>query len=183
MKAEKLLITAAIIFFVNCASAQTTIVSENHSEIWIEQRGNSNKKNIREFDTNKKATQTNWFMQPTLADIKKGLYRIRFTHEGLLLADQITIRKVHADQDSKNEVRTLLPADYYRIEYPQPNIMEVYFSAGANHFFSADPGYILISGMMQKNQLPIPDMIIGATPYFALLDKKKTKPLTFLATR
>jgi hypothetical protein len=61
--------------------------------------------------------------------------------------------------------------------------MEVYFSEGANHFFSADSGYILISGMIQKNNLPIPDMIIGSTSYFAQLEKKKTKQLTLLAIR
>ena len=183
MNAKKLLIIAAIIFFVNRASAQTPAVSQNQFVLWTEQSEKSNKKYIREFDANKKATLTNWLTQPAQVDIKKRLYRIRFTQEGLLIADQITIRKVHTDLDSKNEVRTLLPADYYRIEYPQPNTMEVYFSEGANHFFSADPGYMLISGMKQKNQLPIPDMIIGATPYLALQEKKKTKSLTFLAIR
>ena len=183
MKTPKFFLIAALIFFVNRSSAQGAAVSENQSLIWIEQSEKSNKKYIREFDTNKKATQTNWLMQPSQVEIKKGLYRIRFTHEGLLLADQITIRKVHTDQDSKKEVRTLLPAGYYRIEYPQPNTMEVYFSEGANHFFSADSGYILISGMMQKNHLPIPDMTIGSTSYFAQLEKKKTKSLTFLGTK
>ncbi len=183
MKAAKLFLIAAFIFFVIRSSAQEPLVSKNQSAIWTEQTEKSNKKYIRAFDTNKKAPQTNWLMQPSQVEIKKGIYRIRFTHEGLLLADQITIRKVHADQNSKQEVRTLLPAGYYRIEYPQPNTMEVYFSEGANHFFSADPGYILISGMMQKNQLPIPDMIIGSTPYLAQLDKKKTKQFSLLAIR
>jgi hypothetical protein len=183
MKAPKFFLIAALIIFVNKSSAQGPAVSENQSLIWIEQSEKSNKKYIRAFDTNKKATQTKWVMQPAQVELKKGLYRIRFTHEGLLLANQITIRKVHTDQNSKQEVRTLLPAGYYRIEYPQPNTMEVYFSEGANHFFSADSGYILISGMIQKNNLPIPDMIIGSTSYFAQLEKKKTKQLTLLAIR
>jgi hypothetical protein len=183
MKAPKFFLIAALIFFVNRSSAQGAAVSENQSMVWIEQSEKSNKKYIRAFDTNKKATQTNWLMQPSQVEIKKGIYRIRFTHEGLLLANQVTIRKVHTDQESKKEVRTLLPAGYYRIEYPQPNTMEVYFSEGANHFFSADSGYILISGMMQKNNLPIPDMIIGSTSYFAQLEKKKTKQLTLLAIK
>jgi hypothetical protein len=37
--------------------------------------------------------------------------------------------------------------------------------------------------MMQKNNLPIPDMTIGSTSYFAQLEKKKTKSLTFLTTK
>ena len=183
MKAPKFLLIVAPIFLVTSSWAQGAAILENKPLTWIEQSEKSNKKYIRAFDTNKKATQTNWLMQPSQVEIKKGIYRIRFTHEGLLIADQITIRKVHADQNSKQEVRTLLPAGYYRIEYSQPNTMEVYFSEGANHFFSADPGYILISGMMQKNQLPIPDMIIGSTPYLAQLEKKKTKQLTLLAIR
>jgi hypothetical protein len=183
MKAPKFLLIVALIFFETSSWAQGGAISENQPMIWIKQTDKSNKKYIREFDTNKKATQINWLIQPSQVEIKKGLYRIRFTHEGLLLADQITIRKVHTDQDSKKEVRTLLPAGYYRIEYPQPKTMEVYFSEGANHFFSADPGYLLISGMMQKNNLPIPDMIIGSTPYLAQLEKKKRKQLTLLAIR
>lgn len=183
MKAPKFLIIVALIFLETSSWAQGAAISENQPMIWIAQIDKSNKKYIRAFDTNKKATQTNWLMQPSQVDIKKGLYRIRFTREGLLLVDQITIRKIHADQNSKQEVRTLLPAGYYRIEYPQPNTMEVYFSEGATHFFSTDPGYILISGMLQKNKLPIPDMIIESTPYLAQLEKKKRKQLTLLAIR
>lgn len=183
MKTPQYILLVVLSFLVINVRAQAPVISNNQPALWIEQAGKSNKKYIRAFDEHKKATQTNWLTEPSQLAIKKGLYRIRFTQEGLLLAVQITIRKVHTDESSHQEVRTLLPAGYYRVEHPQPNTLDVYFSEGANHFFSADPGYILISGIMQKNQVPVPDMAIGTAPYLSLVEKKKVKPISLLASR
>lgn len=183
MKTPQCVLLVAVIFLTVTVRAQAPLVSNAQPALWIEQAEKSNRKYIRSFNQHQKAAQTNWLTQPSQIEIKKGLYRIRFTQEGLLLADQITIRKVHTDESSNQEVRTLLPAGYYRIEHPQPNTLDVYFSEGANHFFRADAGYILISGIMQKNQLPVPDLIIGSIPYMAQLEKKKTKHISLLASR
>jgi hypothetical protein len=183
MKTPQCVLLVVVIFLTVTVRAQAPLVSNAQPALWIEQAEKSNRKYIRSFNQHQKAAQTNWLTQPSQIEIKKGLYRIRFTQEGLLLADQITIRKVHTDESSNEEVRTLLPAGYYRIEHPQPNTLDVYFSEGANHFFRADAGYILISGIMQKNQVPVPDLIIGSIPYMAQLEKKKTKHISLLESR
>ena len=164
--------------------AQTQVTaSSNPPRVWVEAVSKSNKYSIRTFDSKQKSSIENWLTQPSEIAIQKGLYRIRFTQEGSLLADQLKIRKVYHQEGSDQEVRTLLPAGYYRIEHPQPNTMEVYFSEGANHFFTAASGYLVISGITQQNLQPVSDIIIGTTPYLAKQDKRKPKIFQLLASR
>jgi len=151
--------------------------------VWVEAISKNNKKSIRAFDSKNKSSIENWLTQPSEVEIQKGLYRIRFTQEGILLADQVKIRKVYHQEGIDQEVRTQLPAGYYRIEHPQLNTLEIYFSEGANNFFTAASGYLVISGITQQNLQPIPDIIIGTTPYHTRQDKRKPKISQLMASK
>ncbi|MBU3744783.1 MAG: hypothetical protein FGM61_09625 [Sediminibacterium sp.] len=153
------------------------------SGIWIEQASKQNKKYIRYFDAGKKANQEKWITQPTAVDIGKGLYRIRLTNTGALITNKILIRKVEHNSTSSTESSVLLPASYYRVEFPSKEIVDIYFSAGANRFFADMPGYVLISGLFQKNNQAMPDLAVGVNHYLAVTEKKKGKIATLLAIR
>lgn len=158
-------------------------INTNPSNVWVEQSDKQNKKYIRYFDAARKASKENWMTQTAAIDIQKGIYRIRFTNVGALVADKVMIRKVEQNSGNSTETRTLLPASYFRVEHPAQDIVDIYFSAGANRFFADLPGYLLISGLLQKNNQSLPDMTIGVNHYLALTEKKKGKPFTFLAAR
>lgn len=153
------------------------------SGIWIEQAGKQNKKYIRTFDAGKKSKHENWMMQPNAVDIGKGLYRIRLTNTGELIADKIIIRKVEQNSTTSSTFSILLPASYYRVEYPSKEIVDIYFSAGANRFFADMPGYLLISGLLQNNNQVKPEMTIGLNHYLAVTEKKRGKIASLLAIR
>lgn len=153
------------------------------SGILVEQADKHNKKFIRYFDAGKKASHENWMMQTAEIDIQKGLYRIRFTHAGALVADKVRIRKVEQSTGNSSETSILLPASYFRVEHPAQDIVDIYFSAGANRFFADMPGYLLISGLLQKNNQTLPDMTIGTNHYVAISERKKGKTFTLLAVR
>jgi hypothetical protein len=184
MKKNYCILTLLIYLPALTLIAQTQLTSSsNQHGVWVEAVSKNNKNSIRAFDSKQKPSIENWLTQASEVAIQKGLYRIRFTQEGNLLANQVKIRKVYHQEGSDQEVRALLPAGYYRIEHPQPNTMEVYFSEGANHFFTAASGYLIISGITQQNLQPIPDIIIGKTPYLAKKNKRKPTIFQLMASK
>ena len=178
-----LLVTILTLCFSGLKLIGQEAVNTNASTVWIEQAGKQNKKYIRYFDADRKASKENWMTQTAAIDIQKGIYRIRFTNAGTLVADKVMIRKVEQNSGNSTESRILLPASYFRVEHPSQDIVDIYFSAGANRFFADMPGYLLITGLLQKNNQSLADMTVGVNHYLALTEKKKVKPFTLLAVR
>lgn len=141
------------------------------------------KKFIRNFNSESKANFEYWQTIPEQVSIQNGFYRIRLTSHLPLQGNGLNIRKVHNKKKSNEEVRALLPKNYYRMEQLNERTIELYFSTGANTFFAESPGFLIITGLTGVGQEKMPDLLIGTTPYFNGISKNKQHNSQELASR
>lgn len=172
---------------ISSASAQINHASTSGSfvpyEVCIEPASKSVKKYIRNFNSDSKANFENRQTIPEQVSIQNGFYRIRLTSVLPLQGESLNIRKVHQKENSNEEVRSLLPKNYYRMEQPNEKTIELYFSVGANTFFAESPGFLIISGLTGLSKEKMPDLLIGTIPYFNSASKNKLKKLQLLVSQ
>lgn len=183
----KYILSFLTICLVSSATAQV-----NHSsttgiafpyEVFMQPASKNVKKFIRNFNSESKANFEYWQTIPEQVSIQDGFYRIRLTSVLPLQGDGLNIRKVHQKANSNEELRSLLPKNYYRIEQPNEKTIELYFSAGANTFFADSPGFLIITGLTGVGQEKMPDLLIGMTHYFNGISKNKQHNSQVLASR
>lgn len=178
------LLSSFLVYSVSAQNSETSFSGySSHYEVFIQPASKNVKKYIRNFNSESKADFEYWQTIPEQVSIQNGFYRIRLTSNHSIQLEGLNIRKVHQQENSTEEVRSLLPRNYYRIEQPNEKTIELYFSAGANTFFSETPGFIIISGLKRGNQEKMPDLLIGTTPYFNLASKNKQSNSPLLASR
>ncbi len=172
---------------ISSISAQTNPVSISSNlaplEVLIQPASKQVKKYIRNFNSESKADFEYWQTQPELACIQLGFYRIRLQSQLPIRLNDLIIRKVYQKENTNEEIRSLLPKNYYRIEQPNEKTIELYFSAGANTFFAETPGFLIITGLTTINRERMPDLLIGTTAYFNVASKNKQQPSQLLASR
>lgn len=172
---------------LSAVSAQTEPASMSRStvpyEVFIQPASKNVKKYIRKFNSNTKADFENWQTIPEQVSIQNGFYRIRLTSHLPLQGNGLNIRKVHNKENSNEEVRSLLPKNYYRMEQLNERTIELYFSTGANTFFAESAGFLIITGLTGSGSEKMPDLLIGTTPYFNSASKTKLKNTQLLASR
>lgn len=172
---------------ISSVSAQVNLSSSYSSaspyEVFIQPASKHVKKYIRQFNSESKANFENWQTIPEQVSIQQGFYRIRLTSHLPIQLDGLTIRKVHQKENATEEIRSLLPKNYYRVEQPNDKTVELYFSAGANTFFAESPGFLIITGLSGVGKEKMPDLLIGTTPYFNIAAKNKQHNSQLLASR
>lgn len=152
-------------------------------EVLIQPASRNVKKYIKHFNSEKKADFAYWQTTPEQVSIQQGFYRIRLTSNNPIHTSGLSIRKVHQQVNSNEEVRSLLPKNYYRIEQPNEKTIELYFSAGANTFFAECPGFIIISGIGSVEQEKMQDLLIGMSYYNSHPAKNKEQDPLLLVSR
>jgi len=157
--------------------------STSDFEVLIQPASKNVKKYIRNFNSTSKADFEYWQTIPEQVSIQYGFYRIRLSSNHPLLTEGLNIRKVHQQENSNQEVRSLLPKNYYRIEQPNEKTIEIYFSAGANAFFAECPGFVIITGLINKGQEKMQDLLIGKSYYLTFSSKNKQLNPQLLVSR
>lgn len=184
MKSLLSILTSCLITSI---SAQTNSVSISDTkppyEVFIQPASKNLKKYIRNFNSESKADFEYWQTQPELASIQLGFYRIRLQSQHPIRLNDLIIRKVHKKENTNEEIRSLLPKNYYRYEQLNEKTIELYFSAGANTFFAETPGFLIITGLTTLNSERMPDLLIGKTSYFNIASKNKQQQSQLLASR